>query len=98
MDEIKRYLEEMITEALVKMVISNPKSKSEEYRKIVVNRKKNGFQIEKYTEKQVFHENITLDTLLVRCFELVGAYRQVDAWDAHKQYTLLVSQKGKCTF
>ncbi|MBQ1986039.1 MAG: hypothetical protein II230_07035, partial [Clostridia bacterium] len=47
MDEIKRYLEEMITEALVKMVISNPKSKSEEYRKIVVNRKKNGFQIEK---------------------------------------------------
>lgn len=98
MDEIKRYLEEMITEALVKMVISNPKSKSEEYRKIVVNRKKNGFQIEKYTEKQVFHENITLDALLVRCFELVGAYRQVDAWDAHKQYTLLVSQKGKCTF
>lgn len=98
MDEIKRYLEEMITEALVKMVISNPKSKSEEYRKIVVNRKKNGFQIEKYTEKQVFHENITLNALLVRCFELVGAYRQVDAWDAHKQYTLLVSQKGKCTF
>ena len=98
MDEIKRYLEEMITEALVKMVISNPKSKSEEYRKIVVNRKKNGFQIEKYTEKQVFHENITLDALLVRCFELVDAYRQVDAWDAHKQYTLLVSQKGKCTF
>ena len=98
MDEIKRYLEEMITAALVKMVISNPKNKSEEYRKIVVNRKKNGFQIEKYTEKQVFHENVTPDALLGRCFELAGAYRQVDAWDDHKQYTLLVSQKGKCTF
>lgn len=98
MDEIRKYLEMMITAALVKMVISNPKSKSEEYRKIVVNRKKNGFQIEKYTEKQVFHENVALEALLERCFELAGAYRQVDAWDSDKQYTLLISQKGKCTF
>ncbi len=98
MDEIIRYLEEMITAALAKMVISNPKNKSEEYRKIVINRKKNGFQIEKYTEKQVFHENVALDALLARCAELSGAYRQIDAWDSDKQYTLLVSQKGKCTF
>ena len=51
MEEAKKYLDEMITESLTKMVISNPKNKTEEYKKIVVNRKKNGFQIEKYTEK-----------------------------------------------
>ena len=99
MEEMKRYLEEMLTPTLTKAVISNPKSKSEEYRKIVVNRKKNGFQIEKYTEKQVFHENITAEQLGARCAELVGEkYQQVDAWDSEKQYTLLISKKGKCTF
>ena len=99
MEEMKKYISEMVTETLTKMVISNPKTKSEEYRKIVVNRKKNGFQIEKYTEKQVFHENMTLPELAARCAELIdGRYQQVDAWDAEKQYTLLVSKKGKYTF
>jgi len=98
MDEIKKYIEEMVTGTLSKMVISNPKTKTEEYRKIVVNRKKNGYQIEKYTEKQVFHENIAAEALIERCVQLAGAYRQVDAWDDVKQYTLLISQKGKCTF
>lgn len=99
MEEMKQYLREMLTDTLTKMVISNPKVKSEEYKKIVVNRKKNGFQIEKYTEKQVFHENVTRDALYARCAELLGEkYRQVDAWDSEKQYTLLISQKGKCTF
>ena len=99
MEEMERYLDEMLTPALTKAVISNPKNKSEEYRKIVVNRKKNGFQIEKYTEKQVFHENITAEQLGERCAALVGdRYQQVDAWDSEKQYTLLISKKGKCTF
>ena len=98
MEEIKIYFEEMITASLSKMVISNPKNKNEEYRKIVVNRKKNGFQIEKFTEKQVFHENVAPEALFERCVQLAEAYRQVDAWDEAKQYTLLVSQKGKCTF
>ena len=99
MEELKRYLDEMVTETLTKMVISNPKTKGEAYRKININRKKNGFQVEKYTEKQVFHENLSVEDVLPRCLELIhGHYGQVDAWDAEKQYTLLVSKKGKYTF
>ena len=99
MDEAKKYLDEMITESLTKMVISNPKNKTEEYKKIVVNRKKNGFQIEKYTEKQVFHENVSAEDLGARCAALLDEkYQQVDAWDREKQYTLLISKKGKYTF
>ena len=99
MEEAKKYLDEMITESLTKMVISNPKHKTEEYKKIVVNRKKNGFQIEKYTEKQVFHENVSAEDLRTRCAALLDdKYQQVDAWDREKQYTLLISKKGKYTF
>ncbi len=99
MEEARKYLDEMITESLTKMVISNPKNKTEEYKKIVVNRKKNGFQIEKYTEKQVFHENVSAEDLGTRCAALLDdKYQQVDAWDREKQYTLLISKKGKYTF
>ena len=63
MEELKQYLEEIAAEPLLKMVLSHPKSKSEPYRKIVIQRKKSFFQIEKYTEKQVFHENVPFDAL-----------------------------------
>lgn len=99
MSELKQYLEDMAKEQLTKIVLSNPRSKSEPYRKINICRKKSGFQIEKYTQTQVFHENITEEQLVERCCELTDQhYQQVNAWSVNTEYTLLISKKGNCSF
>ena len=45
-----------------KLIISNPKNKSLEYHKIIIHmvkvRNQYLYQFEKYTAKQVFHENL----------------------------------------
>ncbi len=98
MSELKQYVEEMLTAPVVKVVLSHPKSKSETYKKINILKKKDFFQIEKYTDKQVFHENVSAEALADRCMELIeDHYLQVNAWTADLEYALLISKKGKCT-
>lgn len=97
--ELSTYLQQILNEPITKMVFSHPKSKSEVYKKICVHRKKDYFQIEKYTEKQVFHENIKKAELLERAFAIIdGHYLQVNAWTEGEkiEYALLISKKGKC--
>ena len=62
-------------------------------------KKSGGYQLEKYTEKQVFHENITKDDLLERCFSLVeNRYKQINGLTATEEHIILVSKKGNCTY
>ena len=96
-NELYTYLEQILANPVNKLVISHPKSKSETYKKINLHRKKDYFQIEKYTDKQVFHENINESELLHKCMELIdGHYLQVNAWTDDMEYALLISKKGKC--
>ena len=98
MSELKQYISEMLTAPLNKVVLSHPKSKSEAYKKISIVKKKDFYQIEKYTDKQVFHENLAANELPERVLELVdGHYLQVNAFTAELEYALLISKKGKCT-
>lgn len=81
-----------------KLIISKPRMKSDEYKKIVIEKKKNCYQISKYTETQVFHENVSADTLAFRCAELTfSRYRQVNAWTDEQEYMLLISKSGEFT-
>ncbi len=81
-----------------KLIISKPRTKSEEYKKIVVEQKKNGYQISKYTETQVFHENVSGDKLASRCAELIfSRYGQVNAWTDELEYMLMISKNGEFT-
>ena len=52
-DTLLSYLSEVPD----KLVLSNPRKKSEIYRKIVIRKLDKGYLAEQYTEKQVFHEN-----------------------------------------
>ena len=95
--ELYQHLQQIFTVPIHKVVISHPKTKSEAYKKIAIQRKKDYFQVEKYTEKQVFHENIKENQLLEVCNQLVdGHYMQVNAWSDDIEYALLISKKGKC--
>ena len=58
MSQLKTYFGEMLDGGVYKLIISKPGTKAEEYKKITAVLKKDFFQLAKYTEKQVFHENI----------------------------------------
>ena len=53
MSELKAYITEMLAAPVNKVVLSHPKSKSEAYKKISIVKKKDFYQIEKYTDKQI---------------------------------------------
>ena len=96
--ELYTYLTQILSNPVHKMVLSHPKTKGEDYKKINISRKKDYFQVEKYTDKQVFHENIKAEALVDKCMDLVdGHYLQVNAWAEDTEYALLISKKGKCT-
>ncbi len=84
------------TDDIRKIVCSNPKGAQVAYRKICILAKEQGFQIEKYTEKQVFHENVAAISLEAVCKEYIGqGYHQIDLFTDTMQYSMKVSKKGK---
>lgn len=99
MTELQQYIQTMLKADVKKIIISNPFSKSEEYKKIIVERKEKNYQIAKYTEKQVFHENVTKETLENRCVELAeNGYKQINGMSATEEHIILISKKGKCNY
>lgn len=100
MEELKNKINEITSDKLLKVVISNKLNKDVKYNKINIELKeknnKEYYQIEKYTEKQVFHENIELDVLNSKLVEMVFEnYKQIGAWSDSTNYDLKISKKGK---
>jgi hypothetical protein len=100
MEELKSVIQEMIKEDIVKLVVSNKINKAAEYNKITFifkeNNNKQYYQIEKYTDKQVFHENIEVELLEDKVLEYVPSnYKQISAWSKTTTFDLKVSKKGK---
>lgn len=89
----------LLPKDLQKIILSKPKEKAQEYKKIVIERKKDYFQAARYTQKQVFHVNLQKEELTNFLVEqLTNAFSQLNAWDEQKEYMLMISKKGKVTF
>jgi len=98
MEQLEQYFSLLIDEAVYKLIISKPRRKDAEYKKIVVEKKDSYYQIAKYTEKQVFHENVDTSAIAARCFSLTdGCFGQVNAWSEEYEYYILISKKGSAT-
>ena len=100
MENLKKSIDEMLNEELFKIVISNKANKDLKYNKIVISLKSSPkntyYQIEKFTDKQVFHENIEVDFLSDKLIEIrYENYKQVAAWSLNNTYDLKISKKGK---
>ena len=100
MEDLKRAIDEIIQQDIIKVVISNKKNKDVEYNKIVFMLKekndKQYYQIEKFTDKQVFHENIEQNELKQKMIEnLSDNYKQAAAWSSTTTFDLKISKKGK---
>ena len=100
MEDLKKAIDEIVKEEIIKVVISNKMNKDVEFNKINFTLKesknKQYYQIEKYTEKQVFHENVEVEELSQKLIEyLSGSYKQVGAWSNETTFDLKISKKGK---
>ena len=100
MEELKKAIDDIMKENIIKLVISNKINKNAEYNKITFmfkeNNNKQYYQIEKYTDKQVFHENIDVNILKEKVLEYVQSnYKQVSAWSNTTTFELKISKKGK---
>ena len=91
MEKLKNLIENIVNNGIRKAVISKPALKSNEYKKITVEQKGKSFQIAKFTEKQVFHENVDLSALPEKLFEIIqGNYRQVNAWSDDFEHMIII--------
>lgn len=100
MEELKKAIEEITREEIIKVVISNKFNKEVKYNKInIVLKEKNNdeyYQIEKFTDKQVFHENIEKYDLEEKLLEYIeGNYKQINAWSNETAFDFKISKKGK---
>ena len=82
-----------------KLIISNPKNKSLEYHKIIIHmvkvRNQYLYQFEKYTARQVFHENLCKDDAIIRTISLMSDYKQLDAYLSDRYINVKISKKDK---
>ena len=99
MSELKQYIQSILKATPHKIILSNPFSKSEEYKKIIIENKGKNYQVAKYTEKQVFHENISQEELLDHCITLAeNRYKQINGISATEEHIILISKKGNCNY
>ncbi len=93
---ITNYLNDIFNSAVSKGVISNPLS-SAVFKRVNINKVKDLYQVEKFTQKQAFTENLNRDELLNFLKEIAKDYKQFDFWNEDKHFLIKVSKKGKAT-
>ena len=100
MEELRSKVKEILEQEIIKVVLSNKTTRTYEFSKVTFNLKENVdgefYQVEKHTDKQVFHENIKKCQLEEKVLEnLEGNYKQFSAWAKEYTYEMKVSKKGK---
>ena len=94
--ELYEAIELVDINTVSKITLSIKRSEICEYKKLTVKRQNNGFQIERFTDKQAFHENIKFEELKsVLMTELTENYRQLNATCVGYDIEIKVSKKGK---
>ncbi len=83
-----------------RMIFSNRKQTDYDYRKTVIRkmvlRGEMVYQIERYTDKQVFHENLSMDKMCDVVFEIFpSVYSQMNVFGETGQWDYKVTKKGK---
>ena len=101
MNQIEELLKRVLTSLLVDMVISGARGGGE-FLKIkirpVVIRDILYFQVSKYTDKQVFHENLTAEEAAQSAAGwIMNDFRQAQIRTQDEMVTVLASKKGKLT-
>lgn len=92
--ELDVLIKELFTENIIKVVLSNPKDTK--FKKIVISKQECGYQAEKFTETQAFHENMKDSQLALFCYECMeNGFKQLNAWDDTLEYSIKYQKKGR---
>ncbi len=94
------FIDKLVSEEPYKIIISNKSDKSNEFNKIVISKivlkDTPMYQIEKFTDTQAFHINISICDLETTIVEyMANSYKQLNAFTTKHEYSLKISKKGK---
>ncbi len=92
MNDLLILLDEVQNDVL-KVVITSPFYKSEEYKKIVIEQKENSYLVSKYYETKVSHENIK-SNFSKSIFDLCDGYKNINIFTSTEDITVLANKKG----
>ena len=96
---IEEAVKELIGCSPVKIIISNAITKTQEIKKIQIEKKEKYYQIAEFTEKQVFHKNVDENELERVCVsELNENFFQLNAWAISSEAQIKLSKKRKVLF
>jgi len=92
MDSLQNFLEIIKTEMPIKIILSNSLGG---YKKITFEKIKDKYYISKYTDKQVFNENIDAGKLSEIVEEYLLCFKQANVFSENMEYQLKKSKKDK---
>ena len=85
MNEIEKNVDRIVSENPIKIIISKPKTKNNEVKRIVIEKIKDQYQAEKFIDNQVFHENLEeQDLASFICQWLGNEFLQLNAFTIKK--------------
>ncbi|MCR5700753.1 MAG: SAM-dependent methyltransferase [Lachnospiraceae bacterium] len=96
----QKKIKDILNECPDKIVISNPTSKDNEYKKAVIRKYEKGdgvsYQIERFTDKQAFHENVNVAGMCEAVFLMFPeSFSQLNVFGKERQWDFKVTKKGK---
>ncbi len=101
--EIREAAADLIRQGIERLILSSPRDKNEVYRKAMIRpvmiRGEKMYQIERFTEKQAFQQNIPEEDLPETLIQLLTeTYLQLDGWTATHTSFIRISRKGKVLY
>lgn len=102
-NDINSIISGIIDDSLIQAVISNPKYKTYEYKKILIRpvdiKGKSLYQVEKNTIDKVYHDNVEISEVADIITQFMEEnLRQADIFTVDADYLVRISKKGKVTF
>ena len=96
---IEEAVKELIGLSPVKIIISNAITKTQEIKKIQIEKKEKYYQIAKFTEKQVFHKNVDEKEMERVCVaSLNDNFLQLNVWGVSSEAQIKLTRKRKVLF
>ena len=96
---IEDAVKELIGLSPVKIIISNAITKTQEIKKIQIEKKEKYYQIAEFTEKQVFHKNVDEKEMERVCVvSLNENFLQLNAWAVSSEAQVKLTRKRKVLF
>lgn len=97
--EWRENIDQIFRDPIKKAVFSSQRNKDARFRKITLEQKNGGYQAEKLTEKQVFHQQLAVKDAPDFCMEcLKEGFSQMNAWSESAEYSIRISKKGKMLY